>query len=57
MSMPLFRSGGPMMDIVETAVGSKTGFLAVDALEYAECIADILFNEPEDNNKIRAAAR
>lgn len=46
-----------MMDIVETAVGSQTGFLAVDALEYAECIADILFNAPEENNKIRAAAR
>lgn len=46
-----------MMDIVETAIGSQTGFLAVDSIEYAECIADILFNAPEENNKIREAAR
>lgn len=45
------------MDIVETAEGSQTGFLAVDALEYAECIADILFNTQEENDKIREAAR
>lgn len=51
------RSGGPMMDIVEMAAGSQTGFLAANAQEYAECIADILYNTPEENEKIRTAAR
>lgn len=51
------RSGGPMMDIVEIAAGSQTGFLAANAQEYAECIADILYNTPEENEKIRTAAR
>lgn len=45
------------MDIIETAEGSKTGFLAVDALEYSECIATILYNTIEENNAIRTAAR
>ncbi|XP_059622771.1 GDP-Man:Man(3)GlcNAc(2)-PP-Dol alpha-1,2-mannosyltransferase [Phlebotomus argentipes] len=51
------RSGGPLMDIVETSPASQTGFLAVDAVEYAQCIATILYNEPEDNDTIRTAAR
>lgn len=46
-----------MMDIVEMAAGSQTGFLAATAQEYAECIADILYNTREENEKIRAAAR
>ena len=45
------------MDIIETASGSQTGFLAVDAMEYAECIARILYNTPEENDVIRKAAR
>uniref|UniRef100_A0A1L8E440 GDP-Man:Man(3)GlcNAc(2)-PP-Dol alpha-1,2-mannosyltransferase n=2 Tax=Nyssomyia neivai TaxID=330878 RepID=A0A1L8E440_9DIPT len=51
------RSGGPLLDIVETSPGSQTGYLAVDAVEYAQCIAAILYNDTEDNDKIRAAAR
>jgi alpha-1,2-mannosyltransferase len=51
------RSGGPLMDIVETSDGSQTGFLAVDAIEYARCIAAILYNTKEHNNRIRNAAR
>lgn len=51
------RSGGPMMDIVETSEGSQTGYLAVDAVEYAKCIATILYNTKEQNDTIRKAAR
>lgn len=45
------------MDIVETSEGSRTGYLAVDAVEYANCIAVILYNSKEENDTIRAAAR
>lgn len=45
------------MDIVETAEGSRTGYLAVDAMDYANSIAAILYNSKEDNNAIREAAR
>lgn len=51
------RSGGPLMDIIETSQGSQTGYLAVDAIEYAQCIMDILYNTKEQNDNIRAAAR
>lgn len=52
-----FRSGGPLMDIVETSEGSQTGYLAVRATEYADCIANILYNTKEENETIRNAAR
>lgn len=45
------------MDIIETSEGSQTGYLAVDAYDYARCIATILYNGREYNNKIRQAAR
>lgn len=45
------------MDIVETSEGSRTGYLAVDAIEYANCIAVILYNTKEENDTIRTAAR
>lgn len=45
------------MDIVETSRGSQTGYLAVDALEYAECLEAILYNTKEENDVIREAAR
>lgn len=51
------RSGGPLMDIIETSEGSQTGYLAVDAIEYAECILTILYNTKEQNETIRNAAR
>lgn len=50
-------SGGPLMDIVETAEGSRTGYLAVDAIDYANCIANILLSSKEENDAIREAAR
>lgn len=45
------------MDIVETAEGSQTGYLAVDPLEYAQCLAAILYGTKQENDRIRAAAR
>lgn len=45
------------MDIVETAEGSQTGYLAVDPLEYAQCLAAILYGTKQENDTIRAAAR
>ena len=45
------------MDIVETAEGSQTGYLAGDADEYAHCIATILYNSLDQNETIRNAAR
>lgn len=51
------QSGGPRMDIVETSEGSQTGFLADEAEDYARCIATILYNPKERNERIRNAAR
>lgn len=51
------RSGGPYMDIIETSEGSQTGYLAVDAVDYAKSILKILYNTKEENNVIRKAAR
>ncbi|XP_052872592.1 GDP-Man:Man(3)GlcNAc(2)-PP-Dol alpha-1,2-mannosyltransferase [Anopheles cruzii] len=51
------RSGGPLMDIVETSEGSQNGYLAFDAYDYARCIATILYNTPDYNAKLREAAR
>lgn len=45
------------MDIIETSEGSRTGYLAVDAIDYAHCIANILYNTEEENDTIRNAAR
>lgn len=50
-------SGGPLMDIIETSEGSQTGYLAVDAIDYARCILNILYNSIEENDAIRTAAR
>lgn len=51
------RSGGPMMDIIDEAQESRTGYLAETAEEYANAITQII-NTPEDElNKIRKAAR
>ena len=51
------RSGGPRMDIIETAEASQTGYLASDAEEYARCLAAVLYNTKEQNERIRNAAR
>lgn len=45
------------MDILETSEGSQTGYLAVSTMEYAECLATILYNTKEENDAIRDAAR
>lgn len=55
--MVAHRSGGPLMDIIETSEGSQTGYLATDACEYAEAIATILYNTKEQNDTTRNAAR
>jgi len=51
------RSGGPRLDIIETSEGSQTGYLADEAEDYARCIATILYNTKERNDRIRNAAR
>ncbi|KAG4067448.1 hypothetical protein HA402_009685 [Bradysia odoriphaga] len=43
------RSGGPMMDIIETSEDSRTGYLADGAIEYANCIEKILYSTKEEN--------
>lgn len=45
------------MDIVETSEGSQNGYLAVEPEDYAHCIATILYNDKEYNDKIRSNAR
>lgn len=54
--MVAHRSGGPLLDIVETSEGSQNGFLATDAIEYADNILNIIVNNVEMNG-IRSAAR
>jgi len=54
--MVAHKSGGPLLDIVETSAGSQNGFLATDAVEYAENILNIIVNNSEMNG-IRNAAR
>ncbi|XP_073843099.1 ALG11 alpha-1,2-mannosyltransferase [Musca autumnalis] len=55
--MVAHKSGGPLLDIIETSEGSQNGFLAVDAIEYANCILSIIYNSKEENDVIRNAAR
>lgn len=50
------KSGGPLLDIVETSEGSQNGFLADEAIEYAKCILKILNNTTEENARIQNAA-
>lgn len=45
------------MDIVETSGDKQTGYLAIEAVDYAKCILEILNNTQEKNEAIRAAAR
>lgn len=45
------------MDIIETSEGSRNGFLAIDAIDYAKCILHILSSTDEENQTIRSAAR
>lgn len=51
------KSGGPLLDIIETSEGSQSGYLATDAVEYAANILNIILNPTEINNNIIEAAR
>ncbi|ALC45198.1 CG11306 [Drosophila busckii] len=55
--MVAHKSGGPLLDIVETSEGSQNGFLATDAVEYAACILNIILSPDEANQNIIDAAR
>lgn len=51
------KSGGPLLDIIETSEGCQNGFLANDAIEYAGSILNIILNPIESNESIINAAR
>lgn len=51
------RSGGPLMDIIETSEGSRTGYLASTPEEYADAIRNIFRLTREQLAVIRNAAR
>ncbi|RZC42350.1 GDP-Man:Man(3)GlcNAc(2)-PP-Dol alpha-1,2-mannosyltransferase [Asbolus verrucosus] len=51
------RSGGPLLDIIETSEGSRLGFLATTPDEYAYIIKYILTSGDEEINEIRERAR
>lgn len=55
--MVAHKSGGPMMDIIETLEPGRTGFLATTAQEYAETIYQIIHMHPNDRSNIQLAAR
>ncbi|XP_067645074.1 GDP-Man:Man(3)GlcNAc(2)-PP-Dol alpha-1,2-mannosyltransferase isoform X2 [Eurosta solidaginis] len=55
--MVAHRSGGPLLDIIETSEGSQNGYLAINAADYANCILSIICNSKELNDAIRNAAR
>ncbi|XP_037939364.1 GDP-Man:Man(3)GlcNAc(2)-PP-Dol alpha-1,2-mannosyltransferase [Teleopsis dalmanni] len=54
--MVAHRSGGPLLDIIETSEGCQNGYLAADAVEYANCILSIIYNSKEENDAIQNAA-
>lgn len=51
------RSGGPLADIVATAEGARTGFLAAEPAEYARAILEAIALEPHERRRIVDAAR
>lgn len=51
------RSGGPLLDIIETSEASRLGFLAVSAQEYAHTLKYILYMSGEEIGEIREKAR
>lgn len=51
------RSGGPLLDIIETSEGSRLGFLALTAEEYAYTIKLILNMCDEEVAEIRERAK
>nr|XP_023027193.1 GDP-Man:Man(3)GlcNAc(2)-PP-Dol alpha-1,2-mannosyltransferase [Leptinotarsa decemlineata] len=55
--MVAHRSGGPLLDIIETSEGSRLGFLAQTAEEFAHIFKFILQLSDEEVNEIRERAR
>ncbi|KAJ8972652.1 hypothetical protein NQ317_008238 [Molorchus minor] len=55
--MVAHRSGGPLLDIIETSEGSRLGFLAQSPQEFAFIIKYILELSDEEVNEIRERAR
>ncbi|XP_011493959.1 PREDICTED: GDP-Man:Man(3)GlcNAc(2)-PP-Dol alpha-1,2-mannosyltransferase isoform X1 [Ceratosolen solmsi marchali] len=55
--MVAHASGGPKADIIETQTGSRNGFLANEAEEYAQIIACIIKMTTNEKDIIRNAAR
>lgn len=51
------RSGGPLLDIIETSEGSRLGYLAVIAEEYAHTIKHILYSSDEEVSALRERAK
>lgn len=51
------RSGGPLLDIIETSESSRLGFLAVTAEDYAHTVKFILSLTNEEICEIRERAR
>jgi alpha-1,2-mannosyltransferase len=51
------ESGGPMMDIIEIAEGSRTGWLASDELDYARILFTLMKLPPKSRQVVRNAAR
>ncbi|XP_030755042.1 GDP-Man:Man(3)GlcNAc(2)-PP-Dol alpha-1,2-mannosyltransferase [Sitophilus oryzae] len=55
--MVAHRSGGPLLDIIETSEGSRLGFLAKTAEEFAHILKFIIELRDDEVNQIRERAR
>lgn len=55
--MVAHRSGGPLLDIIETSESSRLGYLALTPQEFAHWIKYILDCTDEENNEIRERAK
>lgn len=51
------KSGGPLLDIIETCEGSRLGFLAFTPQDYSYCLNYIINAEEDEINAIRGRAR
>jgi len=51
------RSGGPLLDIIETSEGSRLGFLATTADEFAHMMKWIIETREEEIHRIRERAK
>lgn len=55
--MVAHKSGGPLLDIIETSLGSRLGFLANTAEEFAHILKWIIEANEEEVDQIRIRAR